>query len=187
MITSKEKIPNFLTMARVALIPILILSFYFEHSITKSEYQIITVSIFIIAAITDYFDGYLSRLWKVESKIGALMDPIADKLIVTTALALLIDANNAHIIPAIGILCREIFISGLREFLAETKVNMPVSWLAKWKTGLQMLAIMILLLSSRTPDSIVSIVGSVMLWIAFFLTIYTGWLYFKSAKEQKLI
>jgi CDP-diacylglycerol--glycerol-3-phosphate 3-phosphatidyltransferase len=183
----KEKIPNFLTFTRIALIPILIISFYFENRFIDFEFQIATMSIFVVAAITDYFDGYLSRKWQVQSKIGTLMDPIADKLIVTSALALIIDANNTHIIPAIGILCREIFISGLREFLAETKVKMPVTHLAKWKTAIQMTAISILLLTSKVSGGTLSILGTILLWLAFILTIYTGWLYFNSARKQNLI
>ena len=137
----KENLPNYLTLARILAVPFLVI-FYFLESGNKY----ITCGLFIVACITDLLDGYFSRKWGVTSKFGALMDPIADKLLVVTALALLISTNNTHIIPAIGIMCREIFISGLRDFIAKNSEDMPVTRLSKWKTAAQMTSISILLL-----------------------------------------
>lgn len=177
----QKKIPNYLTLLRVALIPFLIIAFYFENGI-----KYISSAIFIVASITDYFDGYLSRKWQVESRLGALMDPIADKLIVTTALAIIIATESTHLVPAVGIMCREIFVSGLREFTATEEVSLPVTKLAKWKTGLQMLSITLLLAASGEVGSIVFYTGSILLWLAFLVTIYTGFIYFRAVQKQKL-
>jgi len=177
----RAKIPNYLTLLRVLLIPFLILSFYLEDGV-----RYITASIFVIAAITDFFDGYLSRKWNVQSKFGALMDPIADKLIVATALILIVASDNSNLVAAVGIMCREIFISGLREFTAKSEVDIPVTNLAKWKTALQMFSIILLLAATGAIGSPVYYVGSVCLWLAFIITFYTGFLYYKAAKEQKL-
>jgi CDP-diacylglycerol--glycerol-3-phosphate 3-phosphatidyltransferase len=181
----KVKIPNYLTFARIACIPFLITFYFIEEDI-----KTITAGIFIFASITDYLDGYLSRKWDAQSKFGELMDPIADKLIVITALALLLDKDQSHIIllPTIGIMCREIFISGLREFLAKASADMPVTKLAKWKTGTQMGAIIVLLYIGGSEEHLfLYILGSAGLWAAFILTAYTGWLYYQSAKEKNLI
>jgi len=177
----RKKIPNYLTLLRVALIPFLIVSFYFEEGV-----RYITASIFVIASITDFFDGYLSRKWEVTSKFGELMDPIADKLIVATALILIVASDDSNMIAAIGIMCREIYISGLREYTAKHEVNVPVTKLAKWKTALQMFAIILLLAATGAIGSPIYYIGSVSLWLAFAITFYTGFLYYKSAKEEGL-
>jgi cardiolipin synthase len=184
----KQNIPNYLTFTRVALIPILIIFHFFEDGT-----RVITASIFVFAALTDLLDGYLSRRWGVTSKIGALMDPIADKLIVITALALLIDADNIYTIPAIGIMCREVFVSGLREFLANTDGDVSVTRLSKWKTAIQMTAIsMVLLVPVYSEENsvffnFIFVIGFVGLCAAFFLTFYTGYKYFIAAQEKGLI
>lgn len=181
----KENIPNILTISRILLVPVLMVSFYLEEG-----YKGYTVFIFFIASVTDYLDGYLSRKWNVTSNLGTFLDPIADKLIVVCALALLIDVDNVHIVPAVGIMCREIFISGLREFLANSDIKLPVTKASKWKTGTQMLAIILLLLEPTHEYSFSNalfIFGSGALWIAFFLTFYTGYLYFKAARDGKHI
>lgn len=181
----KEKLPNYLTFARIISIPFLIFSYLLEDGL-----KFVASGIFIAASLTDYLDGYLSRKWQVQSKLGELMDPIADKLVVITALALLLDKDESHIllIPIIGIMCREIFVSGLREFLAKTSVDIPVTIMAKWKTGVQMTAIIILLASGGSEEFLfLYILGATALWGAFILTIYTGWLYFKSAQDKGLL
>ncbi len=181
MSSLKQKIPNYLTMLRVILIPFLVLAFYLEDGI-----KYFSSAIFVVASVTDYFDGYLSRKWNVESRLGELMDPIADKLIVATALCIIIATESLHLIPAVGILCRELFISGLREFSASKDITIPVTKLAKWKTGIQMLSITILLASSGDVGSIAFYSGSILLWIAFFITSYTGVSYFLAVKKEKL-
>ena len=138
------KIPNILTIGRIILVPIFILTFYLPGSLGDW----IPFFIFLLASFTDFLDGLLARLYKEESKLGELLDPIADKIIVATALILLVMNGtiiNYEVVAAIIILIREILISGLREYLAKVQVNMPVSSLAKFKTFLQMCAIAILL------------------------------------------
>jgi len=129
----KLKIPNILTIGRIVLVPIFILTFYLPGFLG----DLIPFVIFLLASFTDFLDGLLARLYKEESKLGELLDPIADKIIVATALVLLImdnTINNYEVIAAIIILIREILISGLREFLAKVQITMPVSSLAKFKT-----------------------------------------------------
>ena len=143
----KAKIPNILTIARIVLIPVLILSFYVPWKITN----LIVAFWFMLASITDFFDGYLARLYKVQSKFGQCFDPIADKLIVIVALVMIISCNDNIfiLIPSLIIMCREILVSGLREFLGSLNVGMPVTKLAKYKTAFQMFAITGLLLASK--------------------------------------
>jgi len=142
--------------------------------------------IFALASFTDFLDGLLARLYKEESKLGELLDPIADKIIVASALILLVmnnTINNYEVIAAIIILTREILISGLREFLAKVQVSMPVNSLAKFKTFLQMFSIAILL-TGESGNKLINFgeynahtIGIILLWIAAFLTIYTGYDY----------
>ncbi len=151
----KKQLPNYLTYLRIAVIPALILVFFLKGD--WSYY--LSALLFMIAGITDWLDGYVARAFSAQSAIGRFLDPIADKLLVATALLLLVSGERASygegramIIPAIAIVCREILVSGLREFLAEIRVSVPVSRLAKWKTGMQMLAIFLLLLGAGGPD-----------------------------------
>ena len=138
------KIPNILTIGRIILVPIFVIAFYIPGFLG----DLIPFFIFLLASFTDYLDGLLARLYKEESKLGELLDPIADKIIVATALVLLVMngmIKNYEVIAAIIILTREILISGLREFLAKSQVVMPVTGLAKFKTFIQMFSIAILL------------------------------------------
>jgi cardiolipin synthase len=147
------------------------------------------LGLFIVASITDFFDGYLARIWKQTSTIGRMLDPIADKLLVSAILLLLAaDGTIAGwtLWAAIIILCREILVSGLREYLAELKVSVPVSRLAKWKTTAQMVALAFLL-AGPAGDKIMPYVtelGIVLLWISAILTLYTGWDYFKAGLKH---
>ena len=178
----KLKIPNILTIGRIVLVPIFILTFYLPGFLG----DLIPFIIFLLASFTDFLDGLLARLYKEESKLGELLDPIADKIIVATALVLLVmnnTINNYEVIAAIIILTREILISGLREFLAKVQVTMPVSSLAKFKTFIQMFAIAILL-TGESGNKLVNFgdynahsIGIVLLWLAAFFTIYTGYDY----------
>ncbi len=146
----KAKIPNILTIARVLLIPVLIISFYLPWKITN----LVVAFWFMLASITDFFDGYLARLYKVQSKFGQCFDPIADKLIVIVSLVMIISCNDSIfiLIPSLIIMCREILVSGLREFLGSINVEMPVTKLAKYKTAFQMFAITGLLLASKNSS-----------------------------------
>ncbi len=180
----KIKIPNILTIGRIILVPIFIFAFYLPGALGDW----IPFVIFVLASFTDFLDGLLARLYKEESRLGELLDPIADKIIVASALVLLVMDNtikNYEVIAAIIILIREILISGLREFLAKVKVSIPVTSLAKFKTFIQMLSIAILL-TGESGNSLINFgeynahtIGIILLWIAAFLTIYTGYDYIR--------
>jgi cardiolipin synthase len=185
---AKKNLPNYLTYFRIAVIPLLVFAFYF----TGSWSYAITSGLFALASITDWLDGYFARLWGAQSRIGRFLDPIADKLLVATALMLLVGEHRqgyadgrAMMIPAIAIVCREILVSGLREFLAEIRVSVPVSNLAKWKTAVQMVAIYLLLLGSGGPLWLhAGITGNMLLWLAATLTLVTGYVYLKTGIEH---
>jgi len=178
----KLQIPNTLTIGRIILVPIFVFSFYLPGFLG----DLIPFFIFILASFTDFLDGLLARLYKEESKLGELLDPIADKIIVAAALVLLVmndTISNYEVIAAIIILTREILISGLREFLAKSQISMPVTGLAKFKTFIQMFAIAILL-TGESGNKILNLgdynahtIGIILLWLAAFLTIYTGYDY----------
>ena len=178
----KIKIPNILTIGRIIIVPFFVISFFLPGFYG----EIIPFLLFILASFTDFLDGLLARLYKEESKLGELLDPIADKIIVSTALILLVmneTIQNYEVIAAIIILTREILISGLREFLAEIQIKMPVSGLAKVKTFIQMFSIAILL-TGETGNKIINFedynaqtIGIVLLWLSAFLTLYTAYDY----------
>ena len=178
------KIPNILTIGRIIIVQIFVLSFFIPGVVG----DLVPFFLFVLASFTDYLDGLLARLYKEESKLGELLDPIADKILVAAALVLLIMngiIKNYEVIAAIVILTREIIISGLREFLAKVQVNMPATKLAKFKTFIQMFAIAILLTGERGnkiinfQDYNAQTIGIVLLWVSAFLTIYTGYHYLK--------
>ena len=178
----KLKIPNILTIGRIILVPIFVFTFYLPGVLG----DLIPLIIFLLASFTDFLDGVLARLYKEESKLGELLDPIADKIIVATALVLLVmndTVRNYEVIAAIIILIREILISGLREFLAKAQISMPVTGLAKFKTFIQMFAIAILLTGDsgnrliNFQDYNAHTIGIILLWLSAFLTLYTGYDY----------
>jgi cardiolipin synthase len=163
--------PNLLTGSRIVAIPAMVAAFYIPGDFGKWA----SCAIFTIAAITDFFDGYLARSMSLQSQIGRMLDPIADKLLVGAAILMLVHFDRSPILPAIVILSREILVSGLREFLAEVRVGMPVSRLAKWKTGVQMTAIGFLLAGTAAPWWLFAdVVGWYGLWLAAILTVVTG-------------
>ena len=178
----KLKIPNILTIGRMILVPVFIGTFYLPGAMGNW----IPFIIFVLASFTDFLDGLLARLYKEESKLGELLDPIADKIIVASALILLVMDNTIEsyeVIAAIIIMIREILISGLREFLAKVQITMPVTDLAKFKTFIQMFAIATLL-TGESGNKILNFgdynahsIGIALLWLAAFLTIYTGYDY----------
>ena len=180
----KLKIPNILTIGRIILAPIFILTFYLPGAIGDW----IPFFIFLLASFTDFLDGLLARLYKEESKLGEILDPVADKIIVASALILLVmndTIRNYEVIAAIIIMIREILISGLREFLAKVQVTMPVTSLAKFKTFIQMFAIAILLTGEsgnmllNFGDYNAHSIGIILLWLSAFLTLYTGYDYIR--------
>lgn len=163
-----KNIPNALTVLRIILIPILIISFYLEGKM--SHY--VSAGIFIFASITDYVDGVLARYWKAQSNFGRMLDPIADKMLVASTLLMLVDQRIAPVIPIVIILCREIFVSGMREYLGSIQKAIPVRFVGKLKTAIQMIAIITLLLGEN------GVFGEVCLWIAAILTLLSGAFYF---------
>ena len=187
----KIKIPNILTIGRIILVPIFVITFYIPGFLG----DLIPFFIFVLASFTDFLDGLLARLYKEESKLGELLDPIADKIIVATALVLLVANDiikNYEVIAAIIILTREILVSGLREFLAKGKIRLPVSNLAKLKTFLQMVAIAILL-TGETGNKILNFqdynaqtIGIILLWLSAFLTLYTGYEYLRKGIDYAI-
>ena len=169
-------IPNFLTMLRIGLIPVLVVSFYIDGNAARY----VAAGIFIFASVTDYFDGFLARLWKAESSFGTILDPIADKLLVASTLLMLVHKDMAPVLPILAILCREMLVSGMREYLAQIKVSVPVNNLAKIKTAVQMIAIIILILGEDLIGiSHMNEVGKIAIWIAAILTLVTGYAYFR--------
>lgn len=170
-------LPNVLTISRIVVIPVIFLSIYIHTAL----WSMLAAVLFIVASITDYFDGYLARARHETSAFGRLLDPIADKLLVASALIVILANNMVHpisYIPVIVILCRELLVSGLREFLAEVRVSMPVTRLAKWKTGFQMTALSMILVGYMFHT-----LGVILLWIAGVLTFITGYQYFQKSVD----
>lgn len=182
----KKDIPNYLTYFRIAIIPVFIIIFLLTDYMGRWGYYI-SASLFAIAGITDWLDGYAARIWQAQSNIGRFLDPIADKLLVATTLLLMVSAGRADLLPAIAIVCREILVSGLREYLAEVHVSVPVSKLAKFKTAAQMAAIFLLLLGGGAPAWLYAeFLGRFLLWIAAILTLVTGYAYIKTGMKHMI-
>jgi cardiolipin synthase len=176
----RTNLPNLLTMFRIAVIPGLVALFYFESRFTSW----LACGLFSLAAITDFLDGYIARVTKQQSAFGRFLDPVADKLLVSSALLMMVafgQISGLVILPALVILCREITVSGLREYLAGLQVSVPVSQLAKWKTTLQMVAIAVLIVGKNGPRDVPVVeIGEVGLWVAAILTIITGYDYLRA-------
>jgi len=177
-------LPNLLTLARIAAIPLVVASFWLD----RGWAQWTAAALFFIASVTDYFDGWLARRWQQVSRLGRFLDPIADKLLVASVLLLLCafeTLRGVHVIAALIILCREILVSGLREFLAELRVGLPVSSAAKWKTAIQMTALCVLLIGNAGPDWVMPL-GLALLWFAAALTLWTGYDYLRAGLEHMI-
>ena len=170
-------IPNIITFIRIFLIPIILYLMFSENP----NIVLLAGGLFIISSISDYFDGYLARTLNQSSRLGTLLDPIADKLLVASVIVVLVDARvitNIHVIPAIVILLREIAISGLREFLAKLNTDMPVSKLAKYKTSFQMVSLSILIISLGFElNDLLWNTGLITLWVAGIITLLSGYNY----------
>jgi cardiolipin synthase (CMP-forming) len=173
-------LPNILTLSRIFAVPILVALLW--HPNWETGYGI-AFALYCLMGITDYFDGYVARAQGAVSKLGIFLDPIADKIMIAAVLMMLVNTQDImgwHIIPAIIILLREIAVSGLREFLAELRVSVPVSQLAKWKTTFQLVALGALILAGAVPHlAWVKLVGLTTLWSAAALTAITGWDYLR--------
>ena len=174
-------LPNILTYGRIVAVPLVV----FCVVGGRDAWRWIALALFILASITDYLDGYLARIWKQQSSLGRMLDPIADKLLVSASLLALVferTIDNLSIWAALIILSREILVSGLREYLAELRVSVPVTRLAKWKTATQMVAIGFLL-AGPAGDlyfAYTTTIGLVLLWLAAIVTLYTGYDYFRA-------
>lgn len=177
-------LPNLLTFSRIVAIPILLVLFM----IPGDAGRWLACAVFTIAAVTDYFDGYVARTWNQLSELGRCLDPIADKLLVAAVLLLLAFFNSPglfFLLPALVILCREVLVSGLREYLAGVKVRLPVSRLAKWKTAIQMVAIGFLIVADSGPSWLpVTEIGLAGIWIAAILTLVTGYDYLAASLKH---
>ena len=179
-------LPNILTYARIAAIPVVVGCVFWE-SILEGPLWLrwLALAVFIAAGVTDYLDGYYAQIWDQQSAFGRMLDPIADKLLVASCLLMLAADNSIHgwtLWAAIVILCREILVSGLREYLAGLRVSVPVTQLAKWKTTIQLIAIGFLIAGEAGEQIIpaTTLIGIVLLWMSAILTIYTGWDYFRA-------
>ena len=181
-------LPNLLTYSRVAAVPVVVGLLFWPEDFWS---RWIALSVYVAAGITDYFDGYFARAYAQHSMLGRMLDPIADKLLVAACLLMLTTdhtISGIHLWAAIVILCREILVSGLREYLAELKVGMPVSRVAKWKTAFQLVALGFLIAGPAgeviLPGTIT--IGLTLLWLAAALTIFTGWDYLKTSIDHAI-
>ena len=181
-------LPNLLTFARILAVPGVV---FFMLWPTLDWTRWTALGIFAIAAITDFFDGYLARRWNLQSALGRMLDPIADKLLVSVCILMLAMDGSLygwHIWSGVIILCREILVSGLREFLADLQVSVPVTRLAKWKTTAQLVALGFLL-AGPAGDKVLpfnSEIGLTLLWLSALLTLYTGYDYFRAGMKYLL-
>jgi cardiolipin synthase len=187
-------LPNILTYARIAAVPAVVACMYWHGLLGGGLWlRWVALVLFVAAGITDFLDGYLARIWGQQSTFGRMLDPIADKLLVASCLLMLaVDGTikGVTVLAAIVILCREILVSGLREYLAELRVSVPVTQLAKWKTAMQLVAVGFLL-AGPAGDKVltgwvgygttaVTLIGIVLLWLSALLTLYTGYDYFRA-------
>lgn len=180
-----RSLPNIITLLRILLIPAICLCFIIPSPLGDWA----AVGIFTLAGLSDFVDGWLARRLNVQSDFGRMLDPIADKLMVATAILMLVSDQaiaGIHLAAAIIILCREILVSGLREFLMEARVSLPVSNLAKYKTTIQMVAIGFLLSVPAGTEVLAYAweVGLGLLWIAALLTLYTGFDYLRTSLKH---
>jgi cardiolipin synthase len=179
-------LPNMLTFSRIAAVPVVVALLYW-HSILGGDLWLrwAALAVFIAAGVTDVLDGYFARMWQQQSSLGRMLDPIADKLLVSSCLLMLAADETIRgwsLLAAVIILCREILVSGLREYLAELRVSVPVSRLAKWKTTWQLVAVGFLI-AGDAGDRIVPVVtpvGLTLLWLSALVTLYTGWDYMRA-------
>jgi cardiolipin synthase len=183
-------VPNLLTYARIAAVPAVVACLYWQDILHGGLWlRWLALVIFIGAGVTDVLDGYFARKWGEQSTFGRMLDPIADKLLVASCLLMLAADGTIRgwsLLAAIVILCREILVSGLREYLAELRVGVPVTQLARWKTTLQLIAVGFLV-AGRAGDAIVPVVtpiGLTLLWLSALLTLYTGWDYFRAGVQH---
>jgi cardiolipin synthase len=179
-------LPNILTYARIVAVPVVVALMYWQSILDGGLWlRWVALAIFVAAGVTDFLDGYFARMWGQQSSLGRMLDPIADKLLVASCLLMLAAEDTIRswtLLAAVVILCREILVSGLREYLAELRVGVPVTRLAKWKTSAQMVAIGFLI-AGEAGDRLIPVVtqvGILLLWLSALLTLYTGWDYMRA-------
>jgi CDP-diacylglycerol--glycerol-3-phosphate 3-phosphatidyltransferase len=176
-----KNLPNYLTLIRILSIPVIVMTFYFDGSKFAHRFGAI---LFAFASLTDFLDGYLARKYNLISAFGRMFDPIADKALVGCVLLMLVKFHLADEIPCLLILAREFTIAGMREFLAQIRVSVPVTNLAKTKTVIQMLALTMLILGSKGSGLYwLDYVAHLALWSAAILTLITGWSYFRATSK----
>ena len=177
-------VPNMLTLSRIVVIPAIIALMFFDGDMVRW----VAFGLYTAACITDFFDGFAARQMGQVSRLGRFLDPIADKLLVASIILMLVangSLSGVDVLPGLIILVREITVSGLREFLAELRVGVPVSNLAKWKTTIQMLALGFLLVGSASPAVIpAATIGLVLIWLAAGLTVVTGLDYLRAGMRH---
>jgi cardiolipin synthase len=179
-------LPNILTYARIAAVPVVAGLLFWQNIYDGGLWlRWVALAIFIAAGLTDILDGYLARIWGQQSSLGRMLDPIADKLLVASCLLMLAAEETIRgwtLLAAVIILCREILVSGLREFLAELRVGVPVTRLAKWKTLGQLVAIGFLIAGEAGEKVLPQTVqiGITLLWLSAIVTLYTGWDYLRA-------
>lgn len=180
-------LPNLLTYGRVAAVPVVAALLFWPN---EDWARWTALAVFAVAAITDFFDGYLARAWSQQSSLGRMLDPIADKLLVAVCLLMLAADEvivGLNMWAAIIILSREILVSGLREFLAELRVSLPVTRVAKYKTTLQLVALGFLIAPARGVSFLYTdTIGLALLWAAALLTLYTGWDYMRAGMKHMM-
>ncbi len=179
-------LPNILTYGRIVAVPIVVGCMFYQNIPHGGLWlRWVALAVFVAAGISDFLDGYFARMWGQQSSLGRMLDPIADKLLVASCLLMLAAAKTIHgpaLFAAVVILCREILVSGLREYLAELRVSVPVTRLAKWKTAMQLVAVGFLI-AGKAGDAIVpgvTKIGIALLWLSAVLTLYTGWDYLQA-------
>lgn len=173
-----KSLPNILTISRILVIPLCIGIMLIDNVISNT----VAAWLFAYACITDFLDGALARILNAQTRFGRMLDPIADKLLVASVIIILVKDGKADLLPSIAIVCREILVSGLREFLAKLRVSLPVSSLSKFKTLLQMGAIFVLMLGNTNAGMKGwFIAGQITLWIAAALTLFTGYAYLRAS------
>jgi cardiolipin synthase (CMP-forming) len=185
-------LPNILTYLRIAAVPVIAGCLYVESHLGGGQgWRWVALGFFAFAGVTDYFDGYFARILNQTSILGKMLDPIADKLLVAVTLLMLAAGDTIRgwsLWAAVIILSREILVSGLREFLAELRVSVPVSYIAKWKTALQLFSLGFLI-AGGAGDEVLPFntqIGITLLWIAALITLYTGYDYFRAGAKHLL-
>ena len=175
-----RNVPNIITVIRIITIPIIIVTFYFDDKVFAHRFGAI---LFAFASISDFLDGFIAKKYKLISNFGKIFDPVADKILVGTVLLMLVKFRKVDVLPCILILAREFLVSGLREFLAEIRISVPVSNMAKVKTTIQMMSITLLILGSKGSGLwLMDIFAQSCLWISAIITIITGYAYLHASQ-----